>query len=175
MAGRPGQFSAKDAFLYTDTYRKAVKMNASTIAHEKERLKERYRHTGGSDSSYYAELRGLEHAMNYVVKNEEPKLVILGEADGSKKEPEVDKEAQLTARLAEMQRKVSAEKESKEKLKKDLKSVGEAYKRLQAEAIELRQTAMRLQRRMAQSTSTFGVVVFALTVVIVVLLVVANK
>ena len=75
MAARTEQFAARDAFIYTDTYRKAIKMSAATIATEKERLKERYRRGGGIDSSYYAELRGLEHAMNHVVKGEEPKQI----------------------------------------------------------------------------------------------------
>ena len=102
MAVHIEKFSAKDAFIYTDTYRKAVKMNASTIATEKERLKARYRQSGGSSNAYYAELRALEHAMNYVVKREEPKQVVLGELDDLPKEESSEEvEAKFTARLAE--------------------------------------------------------------------------
>lgn len=169
MAGKVEQFSARDAFLYTDSYRKAVKLSAATIATDKERLKERYRRAGGIDSSYYAELRALEHAMNHVVKGEEPRQVILGELDGTTKVGEEDPAARLTARLADVQKVLSNEKEEKEKLKKDLKKVGEAYQKLQAEAGELRKLTARLRRKVAQTSSTFGVVGFAMFVVIVVL------
>lgn len=169
MAARVDQFSARDAFLYTDTYRKAVKMNAATIATEKERLKERYRSGGGIDSNYYAELRALEHAMNHVVKGEEPRQVLLGELDGSGKDSEKDPAAKLTARLADVQKVLSKEKEDKESLKKDLKKVGDAYQKLQAEAGELRKITVRLRRKLSQTSSTFGVVGFAMFVVIVVL------
>ncbi len=175
MTARVVQFSARDAFIYTDAYRKAVKMSASTVATEKERLKERARRGGGIDSSYYAELRGLEHAMNHVVKGEEPKQVILGELDGSSVESEEDKTAKLSARLSDAQKILSKEKEEKEKLKKDLKTVGEAYSKLQAETMELRNLTARLQRKIAQTSSTFGVVGFAMFVVIVVLLLVLVK
>lgn len=170
MAGKVEQFAARDAFTYTDTYRKAIKQNAATIATEKERLKERHRRGGGIDSAYYAELRALEHAMNQVVKGEEPRQVVLAELDGSSLAPQEDKEAQLTARLAEQQRGLAKEREEKERLKADLKRVGEAYQRLQAEATELRSLSARLRRKVVQTSSTFGVVGFAMFVVIVVLL-----
>ena len=168
MAGNVDQFSAKDAFLYTDTYRKAVKMSAAAITTEKERLKERAARSGGLNSQYYAELRALEHAMNNVVKGESPKRVLLGEADGSSETIE-DREAKLTARLAENQKVLSKEKEEKEKLKKDLKAVGDAYQKLQLEVVELRKLVVRLRRKLSQTSSTFGVVGFAMFVVIVVL------
>ena len=170
MSGKVERFSARDAFTYTDTYRKASKMNAADIATERERFKERYRRGGGTDSSYYAELRGFEHAMNFVVKSEEPTVVTLGELDGTTREGTVDKEAQFLARLADVQRELSKEKSSKEKLKQDLKKVGDAYAKLNAEAVELRQLTARFRRKVAQTSSTFGVVGFAMFVVIVVLL-----
>lgn len=176
MAGKIEQFTAKDAFIYTDTYRKAVNMNAADIATEKERLKARTRQGGATGSSYYAELRGLEHAMNFLVKSEEPSLVLLGEMDGiNKKVEDENPEAKLTARLADVQRVLNKEKDQKEKLKKDLKAVGEAYAKLQAKAVELNTLTVRLQRKVAQTSSTFGVVGFAMFVVIVVLLLVISK
>lgn len=174
MAGEIDQFSAKDAFIYTDTYRKAVKMSASTIATEKERLKDRAHRGSGIDSHYYAELRALEHAMNKVVKGEEPKQVLLGEADGDV-ETAADREAKLTTRLSGLQKSLSKEKEEKEKLKKDLKTVGDAYAKLQVRATELSQLTARLQRKVRQTSSTFGVVGFSMFVVIVVLLLVMIK
>lgn len=174
MGHRAEQFSAKNAFLYTDTYRKAVKMNAASIATEKERLKERFRRSGGVDGAYYAELRGLEHAMNKVVKGDEPHDVVLGELDGTGT-PQADREAQLTARLGEAQSLLNREREEGERLKRDLKTVGEAHQKLQAETKELRLLATRLQRKVAQTSSTFGVVGFTMFVVIVVLLLVLAK
>jgi hypothetical protein len=111
------------------------------------------------------------------VKSEEPGQVLLGEADASSKkpEPEEDKEAVVIARLAETQRVLTREKESKEKLKKDLKVVSDAYSSLQARAMELSQITVRLTRKVERTSSTFGVIVFAMSVVIVVLLVVLAK
>jgi chromosome segregation ATPase len=169
MAAKIDQFYARDAFIYTDTYRKAIKMNAATIATDKERLKERVRRGGGIDSGYYAELRALEHAMNHVVRNEEPKRVFLGEAEGAG-EPLEEREAQLTAQLAEVQRQLGKEKLDKEKLKGDLKTVGDAYATLQARAAELSQLVTRLTRKVERTSSTFGVIVFAMSVVIIGLL-----
>jgi hypothetical protein len=177
MAARVEQFSARDAFIYTDAYRKAIKQNAATIATEKERLKERVRRGGGRDSGYYAELRALEHAMNYVVRSEEPKRVVLGEVDSSS-EPESteeERQAQLTAELAETQRLLARERADKEKLKGDLRSVGEAYATLQARAVELSQLTVRLTRKVERTTSTFGVIIFAMSVVIAVLLMTIAK
>lgn len=175
MAGEIEQFSAKDAFIYTDTYRKAVKMGASSIATEKERLKDRAHRAGSINSHYYAELRALEHAMNHVVKGEEPKKVLLGEADGGNVETAEEREVKLTARLSSVQNILSKEKEEKEKLKKDLKVVGDAYATLQVRATELNQLVARLQRKVRQTSSTFGVVGFSMFVVIVVLLLVMIK
>ena len=169
MAGEIDKFSAKDAFIYTDTYRKAVKMSASTIATEKERLKERAHRGSGIDSHYYAEMRALEHAMNKVVKGEEPKQVLLGEANSSHVETAAEVEAKFTTRLSSVQMVLNKEKEDKEKLKKDLKAVGDAYATLKARATELNQLTARLQRKVRQTSSTFGVVGFAMFVVIVVL------
>jgi len=175
MARKAGQFSAKDAFIYTDSYRKAIKLSAATIATDKERLKERFRRGGGLDPSYYAELRALEHALNYVVKGEEPGDVVLGELDGTDKQQDDDPVAKLTARIGELQKVEIREKEEKERLRKDLKTVGEAYQRLQQEATELRNLTTRLRRKVSQTSSTFGVVGFAMFVVIVVLMVVMAK
>ena len=175
MAGGVKQFFASDAFIYTDTYRKAIKLSAATIATEKERLKGRARSaSGGFDSRYYAELRGLEHAVDFLIRREEPKLVLLGEkeADGASAE---DREAKLSGSLVEVQKLLIREKEQKEKLKTDLKAVGNAYAKLQAESMQLRQLSTRLQRKVAQTSSTFGVVGFAMFVVIVVLLLTVIK
>ena len=168
------QFSARDAFLYTDTYRKAIKLSAATIATEKEHLKERVRSSGNADSSYFAEMRALEHAMNYVVKGDKPGQVVLGELERSGEGAEA-REARLNGRVTELQSVLSKEKADKERLKKDLKKVGDAYAKLQAKAMELSQQVARLQRKVVQTSSTFGVVGFSLFVVIVVLLLVLAK
>ena len=175
MTGQVEKFSARDAFTYTDTYRKAIKLSAAAIATEKERLKERYRRGGGTDSSYYAELRGLEHAMNHVVKGEEPQKVILGELDGTSKNSVEAREEKLQAQLVDVQRRLSKEKEDKERLKKDLKTVGEAYNKLQVEATALSKAVMQLRRKVTQTSNTFGVVGFSMFVVIVVLLLAMAK
>lgn len=177
MTAKVEQFSARDAFIYTDTYRKAIKQNAAAIATEKERLKEHVRHGGSRDSGYYAELRALEHAMNFVVRREEPKRVMLGEADGSSdsENTEEDREAQLTASLAETQRLLARERADKDKLKGDLRTVGDAYAALQARAVELTQLTVRLTRKAERATSTFGVIVFAMSVVIAVLLMAISR
>ncbi len=174
MAEQIEQFSARDAFIYTDTYRKGIKMNAANIATEKERLKARARQAGGTvDTTYYAELRAYEHAMNYIVKREEPRTVMLGELEeGVEVETAEVREGKLNARIGELQRVLSNEKEQKEKLKVDLKKVGEAYQHLQEEAVELRRGTARLRRKLAQTSNTFGVVGFAMFMVIVVLLMV---
>lgn len=171
MAARVDQFSAKDAFIYTDTYRRAIGQTAASITTEKERLKERLRRGEGGDSCFYAELRALEHAMSFVVKREEPRYVLLGEVDGGA-EPLEARESRLNDRINELQGMLNQEKAEKEKLKKDLSSVGEAYGKLQVETGDLRNLVARLQRKVVQTSSTFGVVGFALFVVIVVLLVV---
>ncbi|MDH5786505.1 MAG: hypothetical protein OEZ16_12980, partial [Chromatiales bacterium] len=157
-------------FHYTDTYRRAIKLTAVVITTEKERLKERAHRTGSSamDSHYYAELRALEHAMNHVVKGENPRLVVLGERDGSG-ESFAEREARLTSRLTESQLVLNREREEKEQLKRDLKKVGDAYQKLQAESGELRKLAARLRRKLSQTSSTFGVVGFAMFVIITVL------
>lgn len=175
MSGKADQFLAKDAFIYTDTYRKAIKMNASNIATEKEHLLERQRRSGAFDSHYYAELRGLEHAMSHIVKGQDPQRVILGELDGSNEDREAQEKAKLTGQIGRLQKEITDEKSTNEKLKKDLKKVGDAYTKLQTEVTELRQIAARLRRKVAQTSSTFGVVVFAMFIVIVVLLTVVNN
>lgn len=176
MAGRVEKFSAKDAFTYTDTYRRAIKMDAATIATEKERLIGRARTSGGGNSGYYAELRALEHAMNHLVKGAEPGTVLLGEGEVSEDgESEEEKIARLTAKLAQVQANVKNEEEQKRQLKKDLKAVGDAYSKLQATANELNQMTARLQRKVRTTSSTFGVVTFTMFMVIVALLMVIAK
>ncbi|MCW8918402.1 MAG: hypothetical protein OQL08_06265 [Gammaproteobacteria bacterium] len=165
MTARAEQFFARDAFIYTDTYRKAIKQSAATLATEKERLRERLRRGAAKDGAYYAELRALEHAINFVVRSEEPKRVVLGEEDGTDTTRE-EREAQLGTKLAEAQRLLGKEREDKERLKADLRTVGEAYAVLQARAAELTQSVTRLTRRIERTSSTFGVIIFAMSVVI---------
>ncbi|MGM0593501.1 MAG: hypothetical protein ACQETD_03100 [Pseudomonadota bacterium] len=160
MSDESRQFNASEVFAYVDTYRSGIHKSAEILREDKEKLEKRYWEQQNPDPRMLAELRALEHALLYVEKGEEPGVVVLagGGADGGTSAAEL-KECQ------EQLEHYAGERVRYEQKIKQLKNQGEE---LHTEAVRYRQQWQILQRRLAQSNSTFVVVVMTMFMVILV-------
>lgn len=153
------QFQAKDAFTYVDTYRSGIHKTADILREEKEKLDKRLWEQEKVDPQLLAELRGVEHAINYVVRGEEPELVSLGEASGG--------ESVVSAvELSECRDTVNRLSNERNRLDQKVKQLKNQGQEIQTEVIRARQQNQALQRRLTQSNSTFVVVVGTMFLVI---------
>ena len=158
------QFLASDAFTYVDTYRNSILRSASTLSGEKDRLQNKFWESSSVDSRFYAELRAVEHALNYVLQGAEPGMVILGEPskDGAEGMPQ--------AELDECKQALQEVSQDKSKLDKAYRQLAGQAQQLQAQLVQQRQEANALRRRLAQNNSTFVVIAMTMFAVILTLL-----
>lgn len=164
MGDEVKQFLASDAFAYVDTYRHSILKSAGVLNSDKERLQNKFWESSSIDSRFYAELRAVEHALDYVLRGTEPGLVILGEP--AKGEVEGAPQAELDECKQALQE-VSMDKGKLDKAYRQL--TGQAQQ-LQAQVVQQRQESNALRRRLAQNNSTFVVIAMTMFAVILTLL-----
>lgn len=158
------QFLASDAFTYVDAYRSSILKSASVLNGEKDRLQNKFWESSSVESRFYAELRAVEHALDYVLQGNEPGMVVLGEPGkegaGGMSQAEFDECRQAL-------QEVTQEKGKLDKAHRQL--VGQAHE-LQAQLVQQRQEANALRRRLTQNSSTFVVIAMTMFAVILTLL-----
>jgi len=162
MSDNGRKFEAREAFSYVDTYRSGIQKTAEILNEEKEKLEQRYWDTPDADRALVAQLRATEDALNYVVKGEEPGVVVLSDA------PSGEGDGGDGAELAECRESLQSINHQRNLLDQKVKQLKNQGQELQGEVIRARQAAVILQRRLSQSNSTFVVVVATMFVVILV-------
>jgi chromosome segregation ATPase len=160
MAEAIRKFMAGDAVAYVDTYRRLIMHTPGDITAAKERLLDRMHEMNLVPARLYAELRAHEHALNFVLKKQEPGMVILGDAK-EEAESAVDTAAQDEAR-----RKLEEEAAD---LRRHLKRAAQRENELEAELVVQGQEVARLQRKLAQTYNSVAVGGVAMIVVLLVL------
>lgn len=163
MSDKGRQFEAREAFAYVDAYRSGIAKTAEILSEEKEKLEKQYWQSNTADRQLVAQLRGVEHAYNYVAKGEEPGIVILGDAPNS--EAATGEDGGALAECHEVVQSLQSQRNLLDQKVKQLKNQGQD---LQAEVVQARQVGIILQRRLSQSNSTFVVVVVTMFLVILV-------
>jgi len=169
MNGAEFKFRASDAFVYVDSYRRAILHPLPRIQADIARVREHTEAAKLSPTRYFAELRALEHAANFVLKREEPGLVVLGESEegvevGDGKGGTVTKSAkQLATDLRRCE-------EHGETLEIALKQAKSREHELQTEIVAREQQIARMQRRLDNIQSTVTVLTATLGVTVVVLM-----
>lgn len=163
MSDKGRQFEAREVFAYVDAYRSGIGKTAEILREEKEKLEKRYWESNYADRQLVAQLRGVEHALNYVEKGEEPGVVVLGDAPSGETQ-----EGESGGALAECQEVVQSLSSQRNLLDQKVKQLKNQGQELQAEVIHARQRSLILQRRLVQSNSTFVVVVATMFAVIMV-------
>lgn len=91
-------FMAQDAITYVDAYRKALSWPQNKIAEQMDWLKDEVNDEELLESTVYAEYRGYQDALRWVVREEEPDFVYLGrdaEREEARKEAGGRNQAQL--------------------------------------------------------------------------------
>ncbi len=166
MTGVIKEFLASEAFAYVDTYRNSILKSASALNSEKERLNNKFWESSTVDLRYYAELRAVEHALDYVLKGTDPGTVILGE-------PAAEAEgegAPAAEELEECRQTLQELGQEKGKLDKSYRQLVGQAQQLQAQLVQQRQEANALKRRLTQNNSTFVVIAMTMFTVILTLL-----
>lgn len=160
MADAVRKFMAADAVAYIDTYRRLIMHTPGEITAAKERLQDRMHEMNLVPARLYAELRAHEHALNFVLKKQEPGMVILGDAkDGAENDV-------ATAAQDEERRKLEEEAAD---LRRHLKRAAQREHELEAELVMQGQEVARLQRKLAQTYNSVAVGGVAVIVVLAVL------
>ena len=166
MVDEVKRFLAGDAFAYVDTYRDGILKTAGALNDEKERMQNKFWESSSIDSRFYAELRAVEHALDYVLKGEEPGMVVLGEAS----EAEGEGGGSSPAELQQCRQTLEALSEEKARTDKAYRQLTGQAQQLQAQLVQTRQETNILRRRLTQNNSTFVVIVATLFAVILTLL-----
>lgn len=161
MSNETKQFHASEAFSYVDAYRSGTHKTADILREEKGKLDKRYWEDDSVPPELVAELRGIEHALNYVIRGEEPGLVTLADAKPGEG-------AASAAELSECRETVQYLSNERNRLDNKLKQFKSQGQELQAEVVRARQQSQALRRRLGQSNSTFVVVVATMFLVILV-------
>jgi len=161
MTEQVRKFMASDAMAYVDTYRKLLMQPPGDVTESLERLKTKMFEMNLVPPRLYAEMRAHEHAFNYLTKQQEPGMVILGDA---KAEPTPQELA--AAENEEMERLEDELKDAQKKLRR----AAEHIQQQEAELVIKRQEAARLQRKIAQTYNSVAVAGAAMVVVLLVLL-----
>lgn len=163
MSNESSQFQAQDAFIYVDTYRKSILKSAAILSDQLERLEKRYWEESQSDPKLVAELRGLQDALKYVTKGEEPGLVVLSDIS-------VESTPQVATvnptELVECRASVESLMAQREQLEQKIRQLRNQDSELQTYAVQAHQQIQAFRRRLVQSNSTFVVVVTAMFIVI---------
>lgn len=161
MSDTGRQFEAREAIAYVDAYRSGIQKTAEILADDKEKLEKLYWESNHADRELVAKLRGVEHALNYVVKGEAPGIVVLGDAPATEG-------GESGAELAECRETLQSIHHQRNLLDQKVKQLKNQGQELQAEVVRSRQQSLFLQRRLVQSNSTFVVVVATMFAVILV-------
>jgi hypothetical protein len=157
---------AGDIFFYVDNYRRLIRKSIGEINREKELYEEKFWQSEFVGSRYYAGLRAFEHAINYVLKREDPGMVLFGEEG----EEETSKEQQDELFEAAC-RKVRDEKQAEvDDLKRQLQQASDKEQGMQGELVQREQQIRTLARRMESAQSTYVVLIGAMGLIIAVLL-----
>jgi predicted nucleic acid-binding Zn-ribbon protein len=168
------RFRATDAFVYVDTYRREILQPVPRIQSDLARVRERAESTDAnlSPTRYFAELRALEHALNFVVKREEPNVVVLGHGDEEANLAEAKAGGAITKSAKQLAQELSRCEEHGETLEIALKQAKGREHELQAQIVSRDQQITRINYRLANSQSTVTVLTATLALVVVVLLLV---
>jgi hypothetical protein len=164
MADEIKRFLASDAFTYVDTYRDSILKSAVELNGAKERLQNRFWESSSVDSRFYAELRAVEHALDYVLKGSEPGMVVLGDES---------KQAGTEAPKGEVERcqqALQALSEEKDRVDRAFRTLTSQASELQAQLVQQHQVTNALKRRLVQNSSTFVVIAATMFAVILTLL-----
>lgn len=172
MGDQPYRFLANDAFVYVDTYRRLLMGAPPLIRSALEQLEEKTWSSNQAPSRLYAELRAHQHALERLLKEEEPGLVVLGEA-GSDSEtgqdgPQQVRQAEAPAANDTREELMRCRGEN-EALEASLKQAKEREHELQGELVQRRHEIGRLERRLSYTHSTATVLGTTLAVVTIVL------
>jgi hypothetical protein len=156
---------AGDIFFYVDNYRRLIRKSIGEINREKELYEEKFWQSEFVGIRYYAGLRAFEHAINYVLKQEEPGMVLFG--DEGKQGASVEGQSELIEAAC---RKVRDEKRAEvEGLKRQLQQASAKEQELQGELVQREQQIRILARRMESAQSTYVVLIGAMGLIITVL------
>lgn len=150
------RFRASDAFTYVDTYRREILANADRIQDDLKRIQEEVWSASEAPSRVYAQLRAVEHALEFVVRREEPGLVVLGETSGAD-EDESDSDSGESAEVTELKQALDKREAEVVTLQASLKHTKEKAADLEAEVVARDQQNRRLQHRLDSSQSTITV------------------
>lgn len=163
------KFYAADAFVYVDTYRRHILYPAARLQTDLNRVRERLLDPKSelSPSRLYAELRGVEHALAFVLRREEPGLVVLGESEADVAALAGSINGGKSAK--ELANELRACEEQNQTLEISLKQAKQREQELSAELLSREQNIERLKRRLETSESTITVLSAALAVMIVLL------
>jgi predicted RNase H-like nuclease (RuvC/YqgF family) len=165
MSNESSQFQAQDAFIYVDAYRRSILKSATILSDQLERLEKQYWGENQSDPKLVAELRGLQDALKYVTKGEEPGLVILGDINVEQPSRPVTATA---AELTECRTSVESLLSQRDQLEQRIRQLRNQDSELQTYVVQARQQVLATRRRMIQSNSSFVVVIAAMFIVIMV-------
>jgi hypothetical protein len=160
MAEPVRKFMAADAVAYVDTYRRLIMNTPGDITAARERLEARMLEMNLVPSRLYAELRAHEHACNFVLKKQEPGMVVLGDA-----KEEGDGAAVAVARDDERRQ---LEEEAAD-LRRKLRAAAQQQHELETELVVQSQEVGRLKRKLAQTYNSVAVGGVAVIVVLLVL------
>ena len=148
-------FRATDAFLYVDTYRREILHPVARVQADLKRVEERPNGAALSPSRYFAELRALQHALQFVLKREEPGMVVLGE--GGEDSTAVDAKTGAVKSARQLATDLQRCEEHGETLEVALKQVKARERELQGEIASRQQQIERMNLRLANSQSTITV------------------
>jgi predicted RNase H-like nuclease (RuvC/YqgF family) len=165
MSNEISQFQAQHAFTYVDTYRKSILKSAAILTDSIGRLEKQYWDESQSDPQMVAELRGMQDALKYVAKGEEPGLVTLGDINVERQPGDNSATAN---ELSDCRASVESLMSQREQLEQRVRQIKNQDSELQAYVVQARQQAQLFRRRLLQSNSTFVVVVTAMFIVILV-------
>lgn len=166
MSEKTVAIQAGDIFFYVDNFKRLIRKSVGEINREREQYEAKYWDSEFVGTRYYAGLRAHEHAVDYVLRQEQPGLVLFGD----KPDDEVGEEKQSNL-IEEACNKVRAEKQTEvDGLKQQLQQSRKKEQEMQGEVVQREQQLRILARRMESAQSTYIVLVGAMGVIIVLLL-----
>lgn len=160
MAESVRKFMAGDAVAYVDTYRRLIMNTPGDISAARERLEARMHEMNLVPARLYAELRAHEHALNFVLKKQEPGMVVLGEAR---------EDGESAAGVAVHDEEKRRLEDEVAELRRNLTRAAQQQHELEAELIVQSQEAARLKHKLTQTYNSVAVGGVAVVVVLLVL------
>jgi len=160
MSAEIYKFMAADAISYVDTYRRLIMNTPGDISISRDSLDERMQEMNVVPPRLYAELRAHEHALDFVLKQQEPGMVALGELPAPPSEEEQAERRDKLERLENEQR----------ACKQKLKQLTQQRQEMEAELVERRQEVEGLKRKISQTYDTVAVSGVATVIILLALL-----